>query len=39
MPSAIDGIVDDKANTGNRDEDGNEDDNDKDVALDVDERR
>eukprot|EP00751_Fragilariopsis_kerguelensis_P013567 CAMPEP_0170776606 /NCGR_PEP_ID=MMETSP0733-20121128/11269_1 /TAXON_ID=186038 /ORGANISM="Fragilariopsis kerguelensis, Strain L26-C5" /LENGTH=78 /DNA_ID=CAMNT_0011119617 /DNA_START=563 /DNA_END=800 /DNA_ORIENTATION=+ len=33
----IDGIVDDNVNTGNRDENGNGDDNDTDVAMDVDE--
>ena len=34
---AIDGIVDDNVNTGNRDEDGNGDDNNTDVATNVDE--
>ena len=34
---AIDGIVDDNVNTGNSDEDGNGDDNDTGVAMDVDE--
>ena len=37
MQQLIDVIVDDTVNTGNRNEDGNGDDNDTDVAMDVDE--